>query len=612
MTAQKNYDSLENVLQPFFKLNGYRVNSLEFTKLLLEGMAVAKALPNELLPLDELTISKWRELRSKFQKIISAENSNLSQWMFNESVDFTPSLSQMHSVIQVAVYLLNYIRDKGVKPVELYRHLMQGTKQEKQGIIIPPIEFETVVIQFLNPTLGSSIYCPWDSSAIIALKLVEQPFSVFFEPLTQEIAEVVSLICFVCEINKIMIKVSDPITDPSWCDGDNLLQQFDYTISLPPYRVKYDQNILHDPFNRYDASLKTGDWINIAHQISQTKTRGVVIVPDSFIYKTTGTEKVYKEILLRNGILRAMLRLPKYHASAGSQNIQYALLLEKQNDYIPSDLLLIDFFLKKSFDLEKLDFNAIVDDKNCSDFVARVPLEEVIANDFNLSPERYLIQGDLKKIRQIISLYKDRVCLESIAKVSKPHHFFKSNTGDLKPTICEVTLEDIPESGIVRTASKTFQIAEHYFSSASKQQLQDGDIIMSIKSKIGTVGLITKSVDADETLPWLASQNFVVIRLSKHKLSPLKNEVVLYQYLTSVLIQQYLQSLVQNSSVPMIQIDDIRRLPILIPSLEEQDQMIHEHEKLQTLYHQINAIKKEIDDAKASSWANLLFKSLSK
>jgi type I restriction enzyme M protein len=609
MTNQKTYNSLASALKPFFQLDDYRKNSLESTKLLLEGMEVAKVLTNELLPLEELTISKWQELRSKCKDIISTKNPNLTEWVFCESGYFISSLSRLHKVIQEAIDLFTYLRDREVKPVELYRLLVQETRSEMRGLILPSIEFERVMIQSLDPKSGSSIYCPWDASVIFALKLAEQSFSVFLEPISKNIAEIASLLCYVFDMSNIEIKVANPITDPSWRDNDHDLQQFDYTISMPPYGMKYDQNILDDQFNRFDSKAKTGDWMHIAHQMSQTKTRGVIVVPNSFIYKTTGTEKTYKEMLLKTGVLKAIGKLPESHSFTKSQTDGYVLLLEKQNANVQSDLLMFDLSLQNSSSFSKMDLDRIIEDKSS---MAKVSLEELVANDFNLSLERYLIQGDHKKVRQVIDSYKDKIGLEMVAKVINPHHFHKKDTGDRLLSICEITLEDIPNNGIVRSASKTVQVADHYFSSANKQELQDGDIIMSVKSKIGTLGLIAKSTNGGESLPWLASQNFVVIRLNKHKLAPLKNEVVLYQYLTSVLIQQYLQNLVQSSSVPMIQIDDIRRLPVLVPSSDEQDRMICEHEKIQSLYYQIATISNEIDAVKASTWANSLFNNSSK
>jgi restriction endonuclease S subunit len=84
--------------------------------------------------------------------------------------------------------------------------------------------------------------------------------------------------------------------------------------------------------------------------------------------------------------------------------------------------------------------------------------------------------------------------------------------------------------------------------------------------------------------------------------SPIKHPVVLFRYLASSLGQRLLQFFSQGLTVPMIQMGELRKLPIVVPSDDEQQEIVSDRQTMLELYRQIAGIDRQIKEIDSTSW----------
>ncbi|GAA7257978.1 hypothetical protein HpCK38_15940 [Helicobacter pylori] len=101
------------------------------------------------------------------------------------------------------------------------------------------------------------------------------------------------------------------------------------------------------------------------------------------------------------------------------------------------------------------------------------------------------------------------------------------------------------------------KISENYF-------IKKGDVVIRLRDPIGCI-----YVSKDEQ-KLLVSSLAVIVRIEKSKIL---GEYLAY-YLNSSLAQSYFQTKIRGTTIPMIRVADIKQMPIPLPSLKKQSQMI--------------------------------------
>jgi restriction endonuclease S subunit len=99
---------------------------------------------------------------------------------------------------------------------------------------------------------------------------------------------------------------------------------------------------------------------------------------------------------------------------------------------------------------------------------------------------------------------------------------------------------------------------------------------------------------------WLASQSFVVLRLRRH--SPISNPLVLFRFLSSAMGQSTIQSLKVGSVMAGLQMNDVRRLPILVPPSKAQAKIADEVQGLFQIQDHIQACRRELAQKQRTIW----------
>jgi hypothetical protein len=205
----------------------------------------------------------------------------------------------------------------------------------------------------------------------------------------------------------------------------------------------------------------------------------------------------------------------------------------------------------------------------------------------DISVDRYVRSDEAQRVAEVIDSAQAVVALNDIAEIIRPQSF-PSEGGDRVARFAEVGLQDIEPDGQIRRPAKRTEIDEAIIGRILKQWLAPGDVLVSVRGRIGAVGMVQEAEPDEEVAGWLASQAFVVVRLRE---TSLVSQLTLYRYLASPLGQGLLQSLSTGTTVPMVSMGDMKRLRIMVPTAKEQREIEAQYARLRKLRDQIRKLE---------------------
>ena len=229
------------------------------------------------------------------------------------------------------------------------------------------------------------------------------------------------------------------------------------------------------------------------------------------------------------------------------------------------------------------------------DGVADLDAREIAAADYALSPHRFLtLQRQEGFVRWL-----DRhttVRLEEAAELIRPAALDRNAVGD--HPFLEASPADVLPSGELGAPPKRREFDAEHAEKAERQRLSEGDLVLSFKGVIGTVGFVPPGAGA-EGEPWIANQSLMIVR--PKRAGPVSG-TVLFQYLSSALVHSHLTALSRGTTVPMLSAKDLRRLKVPVPPQPEQDEIEAEFERVQKRYRIARLAAEAADKARLISW----------
>jgi type I restriction enzyme M protein len=99
------------------------------------------------------------------------------------------------------------------------------------------------------------------------------------------------------------------------------------------------------------------------------------------------------------------------------------------------------------------------------------------------------------------------------------------------------------------------------------QFLRPHDIVLIIKGSVGKVGIVPEDVPAPGAEGWIVGQSGVILRVNDPNIIDPRTLAV---YLRSKLGKELLDGVaVRGATIPLIQLRELQRLPIIIPTTEK-------------------------------------------
>jgi type I restriction enzyme M protein len=485
--------------------------------------------------------------------------------------------------------LQDLLKAKVVTFSDLSKILKQMSADFGKAGYFPYVPEELVTLG--NDLLGAktdSVYCPFNTGYYFANGLPKASIKVGE---TKSNAD-----NYLAEIDNFLldsdfhIVQNDPISMPYYM-GDGGLKQFQSAISLPPLNQKYPKQQVHDTWGRFPESSLTGDVYHLRHMLAQATDWVVCFVSNNFLFRSAAGEKQFKQDVLNQGMLKAVISLPAGLLSNTTIPVSI-VVLDKSNSTKTINFIdaSTEGFIEKSTRIRNrlVNVNQIIDAFNAetdSEISKQCSIEDIVANEYNLSPSRYVLSEQEQNLTNFLASHKTAK-LEALVDIIRPQAVKHEDNADTAFT--EYNLSSLNSIGEVVGEGKTIQVGMNNHSRVNKQVLHPNDVLVVCKGAVGKVGMATNDIAENA----IASQAFSILRIKPH-IASITSEV-LYQYLTSEYGQLQLSSLATGTSAMMLSSKDLAAMPIPLFSAEKLSQIKEVRQQIIDTNQQIQSLKNNI------------------
>jgi len=430
---------------------------------------------------------------------------------------------------------------------------------------------------------SESIYIPFTNGFSYAYQTDKKVFAEYQNTRSTFIAELVRIV----DEKDLEFVLNDTLDTPTFINPDapHLLKQFDSVLSFPPFGSRGKQDFSRDKFNRFKIHRGTNlDVAHFEHVLAQCKGKAVVLLPVGFSYRT-GSEDLFRQHLINENILEAVIQLPpNLHSATSIETTFFVINKQKLTDKVLFISLKDEKFLKR--DGSKIIFESvdkIIDIyKNSKeiDNISIVVSNEIIKdNGCFLAIDRYVVSKEAKELQEILSSY-ETVKLQDIAEIRRSQLF--KDEGDGKE-IYELSPSNFSKAGFTKEGGKLKKIGKQS-NKYETYKLQAFDVLVSTKGTIGKVAIIDEVSE-----PILASQASQVIRVKDKDTA-----IELYMFLKSDIGQAMLGQLVAGAAMPQISTSEIKKLQIPVLSENEKKQILLNFNNEVKMYNDITNIQSNI------------------
>ena len=298
----------------------------------------------------------------------------------------------------------------------LLRKFIEGSGQSA-GEFYTPREVAILMAHILDPQEGEEIYDPACGSGGLLIKsqlYLKEKIEKIKRPLKLFGQEVNSLTFAMAKMNAFIhdmladIRIGDTIRNPRFVDSGKI-KQFDKVTANPMWNQKFPPDIFEsDSYNRFlfgiPPSNSSSDWGWIQHMFASLNKKGklVVVIDTGVVSRGSGNvgsnrEKEIRKKFVDKDFVEAVILLPEnmfYNTTApgniivinkGKKHKREILLINASKEFAkgrPKNFLTEE-------NIKKIE-DAYKDWQELESFSKIINIDEVIKNDYNLSPSRYV------------------------------------------------------------------------------------------------------------------------------------------------------------------------------------------------------------------------------
>lgn len=569
---QKNTHNVQTLVWNFYDLmRSYGISTDQYDEVMLKMMAIYALwikgeLPNGL----ELTkdIADYKgEWLALIEALKASEDSQVQAVFSSNDILEKLSTPLVHGLIMTLLkYPTESIDSLAVDVISLMT-LNTSSSQPNNYVHMSVYELAN---RLLDNKSDKKIYLMSPASLPLCAIVSEESESVYYETITQSgmIADALSLM----SKNRFKVSYSNALDKPAYTTLGNELKTFDQGVSFSPMGVTVPKYISDniDIYDRFIIPTKKVESANILHLIKQCRETVIVSVTEGFLYSTM--EKDLREHLVANGMLKAVISLPSGIWTGTA--VKTSLLLIEPNGHNQS-IRFVDVtgeeFIKKTtkrlLSLRNIDIilEYLASDEQLA-CATSVSSREIQENDYHLDIGRYLLDPEEKTVNKILE-EATTVTLDSIVRFERGLSV-KPDEGDY--TVLEVGASELNDIGDISTPTKGAYISESERAKNQTGFLQPNDIIFILKGSAGKLGIVPEDVPTTGDGCWMVNRSAIVIRTTSDKVNP----KVLYAYLKSDIGQTQITQLIKGATIPNISLKELKQIPVIVPSLEEQEQAI--------------------------------------
>lgn len=447
---------------------------------------------------------------------------------------------------------------------------------------------------------GELVYLPWDETGQLGAVFAAGGADVVAEvPSQPVIATLISML----HRKPWRIEQVNPITDRGTRERPD--PPYNIAAAIPPLGQRIDMQWLDRAVpGRFPERTSSGIVLAVRQLLAVTRARIVIAVPNGLLF-SSGAENSLREDLLRRGLLRAVVALPGGLLSGTS--LALTVMVIDQAGGIDA-VRFVNADTQRFKKVVSRTRSALTDPHGLASLclsetedpdVVSVSAQDLLKNGAQLQVNRYVLPQAIARAQAILATVKT-VKLEELVEFLRAPPITgeaESEIGDGMSTVVrEVGATDLPKFGYVTTPGRRVLVGP---SAVDDQALRRGDIILVVKGSVGKVGIVSAHVDADDTDLWIASQSAIVLRVrDPSRMDPR----ALFMQLRSPLGQQLLKGIVSGATIPLIQLKELRKLPVIAQDLPTQQRATRALEEEADLERQITDLREQQAFQTASLW----------
>ena len=511
----------------------------------------------------------------------------------------------------------------------IIRHaLLDAPKGRHVAIPLASFQLCQFITNVTDPTEAQQFYCAYGMTAIVAMHIAEvRRAQVTLDVEDAWLAALCACIAVADDL-PLTVRERDPLFDPASADEDLFVEReaYDVAIVFPPFGMRgriEDYRSLGT--NLPQPAVAEGQYVALA--LARSRRAAVCLLPTGFLFRTTKADQAFKEQAIRLYGLDAVVSLPRY-AIPWSSLVQAAMLVFRPKPKVhpwmrqQQRVLMVDGRAEREVEKSRLStigrFSALDDLADIlrnhaeTDISVLVSTDEIAGHDFNLAVERYVLDSEARRMRDLLA-NAEAVPLEDVAEINRPQallvgrdrsrregrqrsDFAESTAG----VLLEVGVGDIDDAGVVRAPTTSVPASDELLQRTRRARLERGDVLIVIKGSVGKVGFVR---DIPDGSAWLASQSFAILRLRRR--GPIIDPAILFRFLSSSMGQVTVQSLKVGSVISGLQMADLRRLPVPVPSAEAQAAIAAQMGAIFDMQEKIQRMREDLTERQKTIWPEM-------
>lgn len=412
------------------------------------------------------------------------------------------------------------------------------------------------------------------------------------------------------------IRIGDVLTNPVFKDVDNTLKKFDTIIINPPFSVMWkdkENEILNDKYGRFiygTPGVSNADWLFICSALKSLKENGkaVVITTLGALFRAGAEENLRNKIIGFDYIESVIELASGLFTGTGIPcamivfNMNKAKEMKNKIQFINADKIYENVRRGRKI-LNEENINTILDiyrnKKEVEDISTIVDLKEIVNG--NISPSKYVVKTEFEskdygKVRIYLDKLNTTKTLGDIGNFYRGINVTSKNVQNPNGRYKIINLADIKNGELDVDSIPSYEIENN--ARVEAYRVEAGDIIISNKGAT-KVCIIPEHEDYV-----LISQNFLGLRL-KDGNSP----QYVKEFLESPIGQYLIESRKSGTAVAMINVKDLKGLPIVCVDVKEQDSVISQYKSEEKyLMQEMENLKLKLENLKLDLYNKMKIK----
>lgn len=447
------------------------------------------------------------------------------------------------------------------QPKRLAEALIDVSEKQNQRSPDQPISKE--IGKLLAALIGSKRAALYHWLSATALLYIDEPAKV-----TLRVQRATPLIVAISSILETKLEVTDSIYEKAEYQVENV-------ISAPPMGANIS---VHGEKARSDEAA-------LSRALDEVENVGVILVPPSVLFQRSSL--AIREQIVRRNYLEAIVTLTRGELSFTALTPVLIVLNKHRQAKDPVQFYELD---SKGISTSYDQIAQCVISRAPGAYGVTTTTETIEENNFDLSTNRYVLGLASDQLKQIENAFP----LAGLAEIIRAQSLkYDEGNPDITSSALEAAVKDICDSGKLGRPEKQITVDESQKRRMDSQRLRQGDILLVIKGSVGRVAFVAEDCGDN----WIAGQAFVIIRPKKQ----LSSEY-LYRFLSSQLIQSYLDEISTGATMRMLKASDIEDLPIPLPTPELKAQIEENHRAIQAEYAAIKKHRDNIASLTSEHW----------